>query len=79
LPHSTGVSCGFFLCIKIPPQAKWLAGGRITPIKRELGYEGGLRLLLVHVVGLHLLHLDAAEQRIYDTVAVKSDVSKSKK
>jgi len=67
-----------FLC-KIPPQAKWLAGGRITPIKRELGYEGGLRLLLVHVVAPILFHLDAAEQRIYDTVAVKSDVSKSKK
>jgi len=39
LPHGTGVSCGFFYA-KIPPQAKWLAGGRITP-KRELGYEEG--------------------------------------
>jgi hypothetical protein len=30
-----------FLCIKIPPQAKWLAGGRITPpfTRRDLHFN----------------------------------------
>jgi len=64
---------------KNPPTSQVACRGQDNTYKRELGYEGGLRLLLVHVVAPILFHLDAAEQRIYDTVAVKSNVSKSKK